>query len=685
MPPFEFLLSSRLKEMDISGYCYQDKSQNSNNMFDEFPSEILSLTKLINLNLSSNNITILPETINKLQNLITLNLSSCKITFIPRTIGEINRLAYLYLNNNHFKIIPYEIGNLTQLVTLDVKSKYLEELPYTITKLNNLHFLHLDESGNLRKPPLEIASRGIDAIKNYFYNLRRGRIDKLYEAKLIFVGRGDVGKTSLANKIINREYKLKVVDGTTRGIEIRKWSFKYSEKEDFKVNLWDFGGQDIYYTTHQFFLTRRSLYIFVWDAKIGNKYTDFEYWLNIIKLLSNNSKVIIVLNKIDARVEELNQEDLNNNFPNIIIDFKKVSCLSNEGLDELEKLIKESLLKLPHIGDDWSSLWTEVRQRLESDSRDYIDYEEYNAICADSMLNEDDAKFLSSYLHDLGIILHYQEDYILRNIIILKPEWGTTAVYKVLDSTKVISNKGKFCIDDLDEIWNDSRYPQSKHIELLTLMRKFELCFELPDTQEYIVPQLLPSEKPKVFWDNKDSLNFEYHYSFMPEGIITRFIVRLHNYIENNYYWKYGVILRDNTERAYIESFPLDRKIKINVKGINKSHMLSIIRHHFDYIHKSLNHPNVKEMITCMCDECKLGEPHLFNYALVKRYHNNNEKYIFCDKSLKKVDVNALINGYSPDYSLKNNETYEQYIHIEKIEGVDSINILNNSDPIQCV
>jgi len=27
------------------------------------------------------------------------------------------------------------------------------------------------------------------------------------------------------------------------------------------VNIWDFGGQEIYHATHQFFLTHRSLYL----------------------------------------------------------------------------------------------------------------------------------------------------------------------------------------------------------------------------------------------------------------------------------------------------------------------------------------------------------------------------------------------------------------------------------------
>ncbi len=32
---------------------------------------------------------------------------------------------------------------------------------------------------------------------------------------------------------------------------------------------WDFGGQDIYHATHQFFLTNRGLFLLVWNARQG--------------------------------------------------------------------------------------------------------------------------------------------------------------------------------------------------------------------------------------------------------------------------------------------------------------------------------------------------------------------------------------------------------------------------------
>ena len=53
--------------------------------------------------------------------------------------------------------------------------------------------------------------------------------------------------------------------------------------------------------------------------------------------------------------------------------------------------------------------------------RKYIDYSDYRSICVEYKLKEQETKSLSKYLHDLGIILHYEDDLTLKGIIILSP------------------------------------------------------------------------------------------------------------------------------------------------------------------------------------------------------------------------------------------------------------------------
>ena len=75
--------------------------------------------------------------------------------------------------------------------------------------------------------------------------------------------------------------------------------------QPFRVNIWDFGGQEIYHATHQFFLTKRSLYVLVADTRKED--TDFYYWLNAVELLSDNSPLLIVKNEKQDRHREINE------------------------------------------------------------------------------------------------------------------------------------------------------------------------------------------------------------------------------------------------------------------------------------------------------------------------------------------------------------------------------------------
>jgi len=593
-----------------------------------------------------------------------VDLSYNGIKSLPPEIGNLTNLRTLNLRNNELTSLPTEIGLLENLVYLNLCQNQLSALPAQIVNLKNL--MELDMVGNpLKMPPIEIVNQGIEAIRNYFELLRSEDVSRVYEAKLLIVGEGGVGKTCLMTKLMAPNEPIDLRELTTEGVEINQWTIGTDKTENFRINFWDFGGQEIYHATHQFFLTKRSLYLFVWTARKDDDLTSFDYWLNVIKLLSDNSPVIVVLNKIDERIKSLDEQSLQDKFKNIVC-FDRVSAIQGQGMDGLSQNIRKQITQLPHIGTLLPSAWIHIRRRLEELDKNYISFDEYNLICSEFGLNEEKAEFLSRYYHDLGVFLHFLDNAVLREIVFLKPDWATNAVYKVVDTRKIQENYGKFHFDQLKGIWTD--YPKDKFAHMLELMKKFELCFQIPKTQTYIVPELLRPGRPEFKWDYAENLRFEYRYEFMPAGIITRFIVRTHDICKKELYWKNGVILEREKSAALVISDRLNRRIRIRARGDKCRELLAIIRREIDYIHKTLNCPYVKEMIPCVCCECDYrSDPYFHNYYDLIKAKEKGKSQIECKKSFDNVSIETLLGDYERMEDKERIERFQEdyQLHIE--------------------
>jgi small GTP-binding protein len=268
-----------------------------NNQLTILPESIGKLSNLTGLYLQKNQLISLPESITTISNLTELILYKNQLTSLPESIGKLSNLTELYLDDNQLKSLPESITRLSNLTQLCLGNNQLKSLPESIGKLSNLTTVIL-HNNPLETPPIEIVRQGIEEIRKFFQQKREEGIDYIYEAKLLILGEGGAGKTTLANKILDQNYQLKDED-TTKGIEVHQYNFQTKNKHNFQMNIWDFGGQEIYHATHQFFLTKRSLYILIADTRKED--TDFYYWLNVVELLSHNSPLLIVKNEKQER------------------------------------------------------------------------------------------------------------------------------------------------------------------------------------------------------------------------------------------------------------------------------------------------------------------------------------------------------------------------------------------------
>jgi Leucine-rich repeat (LRR) protein len=640
-----------------------------NNQLTTLPDSSNQLTNLTNLSICSNRFSILPESISKLTNLIYLNLWDNQLTSLPKSIENLQRLEELELTGNLLEALPESIGSLQQLRKLKVTKNRLTSLPKSIVQLKNISVLTIT-SNSLNLPPEIARKRSPKAILEFLRQQQEEGTDNIYEAKLLIIGEGGAGKTSLANKLIDSNYTLKL-EGTptpeksTEGIDVLRLDFLHPSGNPFRINLWDFGGQEIYHATHQFFLTKRSLYLLVADTRQDN--TDFNYWLEIIELLTEGSPTVIIKNEKQDRPCQINENQLYGRFPNQLKEILPTNLADNRGLSKILTIVQNRISELDHIGDPLPKTWVKVRKALETESRNYISQDEFLKLCDIHGFKRRENKLqLSEYLHDLGVCLHFQDDPILKNYIILKPEWGTTAAYKVLDTPKVQKNLGRFTHTDLTEIWADDQYADMRD-ELLHLMMKFKLCYKISDVpRTYIAPQLLSVNQPTYLWDDSDNLILRYHYEFMPKGMLTRFIVEMHRLIDSELVWKDGVILKDDNAQAEVIEARYRKEINIRISGKIKKNLLENIRHEFKKIHDSYERLKYQEYIPCNCTTCK-GSQTPFSYPLnrLQERLKNDRHEIECDISYTMVDVRELIDdAIGPNIHLQNQGRSHNEYHI---------------------
>ena len=665
--PDEVCELTHLKDLKLNGNKIQElpdsignlsnlrKLYLHNNQLINLPDSFSRLSSLTELYLHNNQLTNLPDSFSHLSRLTTLYLSYNQLASLPRSIIELSNLSWLSLNSNQLTTLPDSFSHLSNLSWLSLNSNQLTTLPDSFSHLSTSTTLDLWKNP-LERPPIEVAKKGIKAIRQYFRQLKEEGTDYIYEAKLLIIGEAGAGKTTLAKKIKDPNYKLDTDEKSTEGINVTKWNFTFLNKEkkqrDFKVNIWDFGGQEIYHATHQFFLTKRSLYSLVADTRQED--TDFYYWLNIIELLSNNSPLLIIKNEKQERQREINERALRGQFSN----FKETlatNLKTNRGLDIILSKIQHYIQDLPHIGQALPQTWVQVRSSLDNDERNYISLQEYFDICeTNGFTRLQDKLQLSGYLHDLGVCLHFQdeEDSLLYKTVILKPEWGTDGVYKVLDNQQVINNQGHFTRNDLKNIWHEEKYALMRG-ELLELMKKFQLCYEIPDKQNtFIAPQLLSDNQPNYNWDESNNLILRYTYpAFMPKGIISRFIVIMHQYIhstnQNQCVWKSGVVLeQDNTLAEVIENYG-KREIIIRVGGNDKRGFMTIIGNEIDKINQSYPRLNYQKLIPCNCETCQNSQdPHAYKFNKLLERIANNQLTIQCDNPpYHEVQVLGLIDN----------------------------------------
>ncbi|MDW3649861.1 MAG: leucine-rich repeat domain-containing protein [Bacteroidia bacterium] len=662
----------------------------SGNKLGKVPDFISNLTSLEELNLAVNNLKTIPDFVGGLRNLKWLHISGNQLDNIPDFFKDFCALEWLGIDDNLLKDFPDSIQNLPSLHTLNLARNQIKKIPDYISKLQNLRSIDLSSNslneipesfrelkklrpnlyaGEKRNSGLNLKGNDFGLAEEIFENEPQELIDyllkiqkeislkkalPLHEAKLIFIGSGGVGKTSLIKCLRGIRYNSS--ESITEGIDIVKWKIRRGN-HNIRLNIWDFGGQEIMHATHKFFMTRRSIYVLVINPRMEDMHgdTELEYWLKLIRSYAGNEiPIIVAINKSEVHKMDIGRGSLKDKYPNIV-DFVETSAKDAKGIEQLKSLIRQALrLKnMKHVNDYMLSGDLAIKTELEKTNLEYISYPDYEKLCKNLYPNMPNYQKdrLIRFLHDLGVMLNFRDDdkQTLADTQVLNPEWVTKGVYKVITSQTLIAKKGVLTQTQVGELLDSESYPTKKEWQFITeIMARFQLSFELTNSPgKFFVPGAFPVDRPsKIKWEHKPSelLRFEYHYDVLPDIVISRFITNVHDIIKGKNFWRNGVIIHDESCEALIRSDPGDRKIYIQVTGTgNKRGLLQIIRRYFRQIHKILEGIEVRRYIPLDED----GNI-LVNFEELLILEQDKIETYYSTKLHKHFPVSSLLDGYLP-------------------------------------
>ena len=203
----------------------------------------------------------------------------------------------------------------------------------------------------------------------------------------------------------------------------------------------------------------------------------------------------------------------------------------------------------------------------------------------------------------------------------------------------------------LDEILNLPEYPRGKRLFIVDMMKKFELCYDIEADKTFLVPDLLPKDQPDLNFNGVPA--FEYAYPVLPSSVITRFIVRMNQKIEDGFVWRTGVVLKIGENKALVKADIEDRKITIAIDGVEHTRRdaLSAIRYQLDEIHNSIKGLNPQKRVPV--PGAVNAEPLEYDYLLMLERDGQEIHLVKEGNRLVKVNVRQILSGIESESQRK--------------------------------
>lgn len=379
---------------------------------------------------------------------------------------------------------------------------------------------------------------------------------------------------------------------------------------DIHSIMWDFAGQSVYYATHPLFLTARAIYLLTYDlsqnphdiarpvVKQGvykesqdnfNQKTNLDYldfWLASVASLASQDKH----NDIDLESEVLPKQlpavflvcthaDQPHNgcdpvklateifgtlkdkpygeqlFDVFVVDNTKSGSGSEcQEVMRLREKVLAATKQLPHVNEVIPIKWLQYEKALEmlkNNEHKWISLAQAKLVMSKvcSINRDDEMQTLLNFLHDLRLLIHFDDTKELNDVVVLDPQW-LIDVFKEIITVRPYSSKDKQFVDLwcklerygileeklLNNVWSSLITRRETSECLIAIMEKFSLLCPLPwhvdgsSSKQYLVPSMLKSPPPNAISDlivsaQIPSLFLKFETGQVPAGYFPRLVL----------------------------------------------------------------------------------------------------------------------------------------------------------------
>jgi len=516
---------------EIGNYLkYCTKINLQQNKLCKVPSSLLELPCIATLNLSHNNIVEIPDVPQLPASLLVLELSYNHLRSLPNFVAL--KLETLDISYNQFHAIPDCVCSFLSLTKLSIAhNSTILTLPNQLSQLRNLRDLNMEGLNDLHHPPKNYRASTDDCIRYLKSQLRNAH--EYFYMKLMVLGKRGAGKSTIVARLLSKQ-----ISSESNSIVISKWKCTpYSlGKRIFNFRIWDFAHQEGYNAIYPFFLSKRSMYLLLWNITEGDTgVADLKPYLDCISTQVPDSCVIIVGTFLDKLSDEEQSEKVDHLFKKVqeltaqyqSLFFASINVvgLQDESKDIVK--LKEDIYNAASeykLGNQYvmgamipSSYHTldiklaGIYQKVKCKKhKPFMHAEEFRKLVWDSGLTDiqdddyEEIHDVSQFLHEVGALLFYAAGkYNVDDFYIIDPCFLYDAMSAVVSvkQREFHIKQNILTIKDLSSIAKNKGFPMKYFLALLS---KFEIALPLDDIfKRFLIPTVLPKTIPTALPDDK--------------------------------------------------------------------------------------------------------------------------------------------------------------------------------------